>query len=51
MKCYKLGIDSEGSPCIEVDGKIILCMDIELALIKALIKKGLVTKAEIKAEL
>jgi len=43
---------NEQAPCVELDdGTIIYEPQILLALIKALIKKGAVTQANIKAEL
>jgi len=52
VKFYKHGKDQEYLPCIELDdGTIITEPEILLALIKALIKKGTVTQANIKAEL
>lgn len=52
MKFYKHGKDKERLPCVELDdGTIITSPEILLALIKALIKKGVVTQAQIKAEL
>jgi len=51
MKIYPHGKDTEGLPCIEIDGNVIVEFEILLALIKALIKKGVVTKADIKTEL
>jgi len=52
MKFYKYGKDRESLPCIELDdGTLITEPEILLALIKALIAKGVVTQAEIKAKL
>jgi len=52
LKFYKHGKDQEYLPCIELDdGTLIIEPEILLALIKALIKKGVITQANIKAEL
>lgn len=52
MKFYKHGKDGEGLPCIELnDGTLITDPEILMALIKALVKKGVVTQAQIKAEI
>lgn len=52
MKFYKYGKDQEPLPCVELDdGTVITEPEILLALIKALIKKGIITQAEIKKEL
>ena len=52
MKFYKYGKDAEGLPCVELDdGTLISEPEILLALIKALIVKGTVTQANIKAQL
>jgi len=52
MKFYKYGKDREGLPCIELDdGTIIVDAEILLALIKTLVKKGVLQVSEIKAEL
>ena len=52
MKFYKHGKDEESLPCIELDdGTLITEPEILLALIKALVKKGIVTQANVKAEL
>jgi len=52
MKFYKYGKDQEPLPCVELDdGTVITEPEIVLALIKALIKKGVLKRAEIKAEL
>jgi len=52
MKFYKYGKDQETLPCLELDdGTLIIEPQILLALIKALVKKGVVTQAEIKAQL
>lgn len=52
MKFYKYGKDHESLPCIELDdGTLITEPEILLALIKALIKKGVVSQANIKAEI
>ena len=51
-KMYKYGKDQEPLPCIELDdGTLITEPEILLALIKALVKKGVITQAEIKAQL
>lgn len=52
MKFYLRGKDQEWLPCVELDdGTLITEPEIVLALIKALVKKGVVTQANIKAEL
>ena len=52
MKFYKHGKDQEYLPCIELDdGTLITEPEILLALIKALIVKGTITQANIKAQL
>jgi len=52
MKFCKHGKDQEPLPCVELDdGTLITEPQILLALIKALIKKGAITQAQIKAEL
>ena len=52
MKFYKYGKDQESLPCVELDdGTLISEPEILLALIKALIVKGTVTQANIKAQL
>jgi hypothetical protein len=52
MKFYKHGKDEEALPCVELDdGTVITEPEILLALIKALIKKGVVSQADIKAAL
>jgi hypothetical protein len=52
VKIYLHGKDQELLPCVELDdGTLISEPEILLALIKALIKKGVVTQAQIKAEL
>lgn len=52
MKFHKHGKDEETLRCIELDdGTLITEPEILLALIKALVKKGTVTQANIKAEL
>ena len=52
MKFYKCGKDGEWLPCVELDdGTLITEPEILLALIKALIVKGTVTQANIKAQL
>jgi len=52
MKFYKYGKDREPLPCIELDdGTLITEPQILYALIKALIKKGVIKQADIKAEL
>ena len=50
MKFYKYGKDQESLPCVELDdGTLITEPEILLALIKALVKRGVVTQADIKA--
>jgi hypothetical protein len=52
MKFYKRGKDQEYLPCLELDdGTLVTEPEIVLALIKALIVKGVVTQANIKAQL
>lgn len=52
MKFYKHGKDREPQPCVELDdGTVITSGEILLALIKALIKKGVINIADIKDEL
>ena len=52
MKFYKHGKDQESLPCVELDdGTLISEPEIVLALIKALIVKGTITQANIKAQL
>jgi len=52
MKFYKYGKDSESLSCVELDdGTLITEPEILLALIKALIKKGVITQADIKTQL
>ena len=52
IKFYKYGKDQESLPCVELDdGTLVTEPEILLALIKALVKKGTVTQAQIKAEL
>jgi len=51
LKYYKHGKDQEYLPCIELDdGTLITHPEISLALIKVLVKKGVVSLAEIKAQ-
>ena len=52
MKFYKHGKDEESLPCVELDdGTLITEPEILLALIKALVVKGTITQANIKAQL
>jgi hypothetical protein len=52
LKFYKHGKDQESLPCVELDdGTLISEPEIVLALIKALIVKGTITQANIKAQL
>jgi len=52
VKVYKYGKDRETLPCVELDdGTLITEPEILLALIKALIKKGVVTQKDIKDQL
>jgi len=52
MKFYKYGKDKESLPCVELDdGTIITEPEILIALIKTLIKKGVLKQADLKAEL
>jgi len=48
---YPYGKGEETVPGIELDGKYYSNLDLIIALAKALVKKGVVSKAEIKAEL
>jgi len=51
MKFYRYGKDIESLPCVELDdGTLVTSPEILLALIKVLIKKNVITVAEIKAE-
>lgn len=52
MKFYKYGKDREGLPCVELDdGTLLVDAEILLMLIKALVKKKVVTVQDIKGEL
>jgi len=52
MKFHKHGKDKEELPCLELDdGTVVIEPQILLALIKALVKKGVIKQSEIKAEL
>jgi len=52
VKYYKYGKDRETKSGVEIEGASFKTMDeIQIALIKALIKKGVITKAEIINEL
>ncbi len=52
MKFYKHGKDKESQPCIELEeGSVHTDLEVLFALIKALIKKGVLTKQEIKDQL
>jgi len=52
VKFYKHGKDEESLPCVELDdGTLITEPEILLALIKALVVKGTITQANIKAQL
>ena len=52
VKVYLVGKDREGLPCVELDdGTLITEPEILLALIKALVVKGTITQANIKAQL
>lgn len=52
MKFYKHGKDQEMLPCIELDdGTVITEPEILAALIKALVKKGVITQADIRKEM
>jgi hypothetical protein len=49
VKMYKHGKDQETLPCVELDdGTLITEPEILLALIKALIKKGVITQKDIR---
>ena len=48
---YPHGKDQNGDPGIELNGQYYANLDLIIALAKALIKKGVLTKAEIGAEL
>lgn len=51
-KLYLHGKDAESLPCLELDdGTLITEPQILLALIKALIVKGTITQADVKAQL
>ena len=51
FKKYPLGKDRVHAPGIELNGEYHSNLDLIIALAKALIKKGVLTKAEIAAEL
>lgn len=52
MKFFLYGKDQETRPCIELEeGSVHTDLEVIFALIKAIIKKGLLTKQEIKDEL
>jgi hypothetical protein len=52
MRFNKFGKDQESLPCVELDdGTLITEPEILLALIKALIKKGVITQADVKTQL
>ena len=52
LKFYKYGKDREPLPCVELDdGTLVTESEILLALIKALVVKGTITQANIKAQL
>lgn len=52
MKFYPYGKDEQDRPCIELDeGSVHTDLEVILALIRALLKKGTLTKQEIKNEL
>lgn len=52
MKFYKYGKDLEHLPCLELnDGTLIIHPRITLAALRALVKKGVITQADIKNEL
>ena len=48
---YPAGKDGEGAPGVELNGRYVTDTDLIVALEKALIKKGVLTKAELGAEL
>ena len=52
MNIYKDGKDQESRACIELEeGSVHTDLEVIFAIIRALIKKGVLTKAEIIAEL
>ncbi len=51
FKKYPHGKDHENAPGIEVNGEYHTNLDVIIALAKALIKNGVVSKADIVAEL
>ncbi len=52
VKIYLHGKDAESLPCVELDDRTLITEpEILLALIKALIAKGTITQANIKAQL
>lgn len=52
VKVYLRGKDQEYLPCIELDdGTLITAPEILLALIKVLVKKGVITQKDIKDQL
>ena len=51
FKKYPYGKDQNSTPGIELDGEYHENLDLIIALAKALIKKGVITRAEILAEL
>jgi len=48
---YPYGKDGESAPGIELNGRYITDTDLIIALAKALIKKGVLTRAEVAAQL
>jgi len=48
---YPAGKDQNNAPGIELDGEYHENLDLIIALAKALIKKGVLTRAEVLAEL
>ena len=50
-RLYPAGKDQTNEPGIELNGEYYGALRILIALIKALIKKGVITRAEVAAEL
>ena len=48
---YPCGKDGNNQPGIELNGRYYEDLDITIATIKALIKKGVISRAEVAAEL
>ena len=45
---YSLGKDGNNQPGVELNGEYIESLDIIIAVVKTLIRKGMLTKTEIK---